>query len=254
MTYGLVWLVMSGYIILSLLFLGLIIWLNAIFTPQSQLLGPVLYKFDTLEKKVALTFDDGPHEVFTPGILDTLKTYGAKATFFVTGERAARYPRLLERMVAEGHEIGNHTYSHNHSLSVPFYPRAVFEKEIAAVDQVLTSHRIPYAPWLRFPMGFKCGRMMKAARRLGKRVVAFSFRSCDNWSSVDSLVERVMRKTYPGAIVVLHDGPHKRSGDSNHTVEALPQILAGWKEKGYRIVTLGELNGSAETGSAPGGI
>lgn len=242
------WMVLS-YVFLVFLLSGLILWLYGIFTPQSQLLGPVLYRVDSEGKKVALTFDDGPHEVFTPKILDTLRAYGARATFFVMGVRARQHPRLLERMVAEGHEIGNHTYSHNYFLSAPIYPSSYYQEEILALDKVIESYQLPYAPWVRFPMGFKNGRMIKAARRMGKRVVAFSFRAYDSLGSEEALVARVLRKTYPGAILILHDGPDKwRNNHYNRTVGALPRILERLKAEGYNLVTLGELDRGSTAG------
>lgn len=235
--------------VFTLLTCGLALWLYGIFNPQSQLLGPVLYQVDTEEKKVALTFDDGPHEVFTPMILDILKKYGVKVTFFVMGERAAQYPQLLRRLVEEGHEIGNHTYSHNYLLSAPVYPKSIYREEILAVDKLLSSHQIPYGPWVRLPMGFKNGRLLKVAHQLGKRVVTFSFRSYDSFGSPEALVRRILRKAYPGAILALHDGPDKwRHNEYSRTVKTLPHILEGLKAKGYHIVTLGELDGGSTAG------
>lgn len=245
MTFISLWLGILGYFVFSLFFLALIVWLLNIFSPQGQLFGPVLYQVNTIEKKIALTFDDGPQEVLTPKILDLLKEYGAHATFFVVGERAARLPRLLERMVAEGHEIGNHTYSHTYGLCMPFNTRAKYKEEISAVDRLLDAYKIPYNSWVRFPMGFKNGRMVKAARQLGKRVVAFSFRPYDALGFSPALVERILQKTHPGAIVVLHDGPRQAAGERlGPTVEILSRLLESWQERGYRIVTLGELDGS----------
>lgn len=231
-------------ILLAIPFFNLFFWLYGIFTPQSQLLGPVLYRVDIYNgKRVALTFDDGPDEVFTPKILDILKEYGAKATFFVMGERAARHPQLLQRMVAEGHELGNHTYAHNYFMSAPIYGSSYYKAEILALDKILESHQLPPTIWVRFPMGFKNGRMIKAARRLGKMVAAFSFRAYDSFGSEDSLVDRVLHKTYPGAIIALHDGPDKwRNNRHNLTVGALPRILEGLQAHGYSLVTLSELH------------
>src|SRR5690606_16810957 len=81
-------------------------------TPKAGEAVQGLYYSDRFEKQVALTFDDGPHPVNTPQVLDILKEYGVKGTFFVTGNNAERYPALIKRIVDEGHTLGNHTFGH----------------------------------------------------------------------------------------------------------------------------------------------
>ena len=85
--------------------------------PYYEEKGYVLWEVKTEEKVIALTFDDGPDQTYTPQILDLLAEYDAKATFFVIGERAEKYPNLVRRLDDEGHEIANHTYTHPYSIT-----------------------------------------------------------------------------------------------------------------------------------------
>lgn len=106
---------------------------------------------DTFGRAVALTFDDGPHPVHTPKVLDELKRHGARATFFVTGKHAVEHPALIRRIVAEGHDLGNHSWDHPH---LPALPKAEVERQLAlthwAVDKALGRHydlRLVRAPY-----------------------------------------------------------------------------------------------------------
>jgi peptidoglycan/xylan/chitin deacetylase (PgdA/CDA1 family) len=183
-------------------------------------------------KFAALTFDDGPHPESSTKLLDALKQHRAKATFFVLGSNAAKYPELLRRMVAEGHEIGNHSWSHPHLPSMDFSEvRSELErtsKTIAvATGRSPTLFRPPYIDtnptlenWIRKETGMKT---------IGASVDSYDWRDSDGALARQHILEGVA----PGAIVLAHERAS--------TAEALPGILDELLAKGYTLVTVSEL-------------
>ena len=202
--------------------------------------GGVLTHIKTEERIVALTFDDGPHPRYTPAILDLLLAYGAKATFFVIGKNLEYYAEAAKRAVREGHEIGNHTYSHP-TLSALSYDEIEGEllKNAAAIEEKLGVRPSVFRP----PEG-SCTRAVEAAAAYcGTPLILWSVDTRD-WSGRSSsrIVSEVMEKTVPGAIILFHD---YTVGDC-HTLEALKEILPRLSAAGYRFVTVSELLGNRE--------
>ena len=207
--------------------------------------GGTVRSVPTRENVVALTFDDGPNEPYTGRILDVLGERGVKATFFVVGVNATRHPRTLLRIVAEGHAVGNHTWSHARlGTLTPAWAEAEIEQG-AAVIETLSGAR----PRLFRPPAGDVGdpaALRRTCRRLECLNVMWSVDAQDDDDDavpeVDPIVERVLRLVTPGAIVLLHDGdglkvePYKGS-----TVQALPRIVDGLISRGYRMVTVPEL-------------
>ncbi|GBC98430.1 Peptidoglycan-N-acetylglucosamine deacetylase [bacterium HR17] len=190
-----------------------------------------------LPKVVALTFDDGPHPIFTPQILDILKGYGVRATFFLIGERAERYPELARRIVAEGHEIGNHTYSHPADL-----PRRDWEairQEIAKGAEAIERVTGVRPKLFRPPRGYLNYRVHTAAQLEGLTVVLWTV-SADHHDAPtpEAMAQRVLKAVHPGAIILMHDG---RVPIRWKDVKALPLILDRLRRCGYRFVTVSEL-------------
>lgn len=168
--------------------------------------GDVLWFVDTSEPIFALTFDDGPHPETTPGLLDVLRKHRAKATFFLIGERVKAHPELVERIAAEGHELGNHLMRDERSVLVP---DERFARELAETSALLT----PYGPvrWFRPGAGFFKPRMLETAAGQGLRAVLGTVTVADK----DAV--------RPGSIVVLHEGTAERRG----VVAAADEFLGG---------------------------
>ena len=189
---------------------------------------------------VALTFDDGPHPVATPRILDVLAGHGAHATFFMVGSSARRYPELVERVAAAGHAIGHHTLDH---VSLVGLDRAARRRQIlggAAAIGPLCS------PLFRPPYGHLDLATWWLARRHGHDVIAWSGHAFD-WKAQDvaTLAGRLRAAMKPGAIVLLHDAP--QAGDAegdgrDRLVAALDTVLGEVTQPHVvRFVTLPDL-------------
>jgi peptidoglycan/xylan/chitin deacetylase (PgdA/CDA1 family) len=190
----------------------------------------------------ALTFDDGP-SIWTPPILDSLRDHGARATFFVLGASVRGREELLGRILAEGHEIGNHTLSH---LDPAKASDEVLAEEIRRGGEVIAAACGRRPALVRPPYGGDAERFAAVARRTGVGpTVLWSVDPADwNSSEAGAIVEHVLQELRPGAIVDLHDGmPDNSSGAPSRqaTVDAVAQILPELAARGYRSVTVSEL-------------
>jgi peptidoglycan/xylan/chitin deacetylase (PgdA/CDA1 family) len=195
---------------------------------------------------VALTFDDGPHPEHTARVLDVLAARGAKATFFVVGERAERYPALIERMIAEGHAVG----SHGHRVD----PWLGFRGLPAVRDDLGTSVRVlerligEPPTMFRPPYGVLNPRLARAADELDLDIVCWNVRGLDGVArtTADALVARVVPQLRDGAIVCLHDAAER--GDRVPVAPAaLPRILAAARDRNLALVTVPALVASGPT-------
>lgn len=201
---------------------------------------------------VALTFDDGPDPVYTPKILDVLAEKEVKATFFLVGSHAAKYPSIVERIHAEGHSIGNHTNYHR-SL-VPLSKAATYG-EIMMAEEAIEAITGEKPTLFRPPRGV----YSKYARELLKEkrytIVLWDVSSQD-WEETrhTDIVNNVMKRVQPGSIVLFHDSGNiisSSGGNRSNTVKALPIIIDKLIERGYSFLTVDEmiiLKGLSETG------
>lgn len=187
------------------------------------------------ENKIALTFDDGPHPRYTEEILDILDSFGIKATFFVIGENAQKYPELVKHEVEAGHEVGNHTYSHPHM-------RATSEEqlleEMKKTEQVL-SEICGYEPSLfRPPEGFCCKAVKNGAQSMSYQIMLWDIDTND-WAhnSVNNIVKTVVGNVKAGDIILCHDFVTKPSP----TPDALRKFIPKLQAMGYEFVTVSEL-------------
>ncbi len=189
-------------------------------------------------RRLALTFDDGPDPDFTPRVLDLLGREGVRGTFFLVGERAARAPGVVRAIAAAGHEIGNHTWSHTNLWTCG--PRRT-ESEIRRSHQTLAdlSGRAPAL--FRPPWGAVNAAMFPALRRVGARCVFWSIQP-EGLRPIDARTQaaRVVRRAHPGAIVDLHDA-EGTSRAPERLLAALPPMLAGLRQRGFRFSTVSEL-------------
>lgn len=184
--------------------------------------------------EVALTFDDGPHPVWTERVLRVLDRKKAKATFYVVGYLVDRYPEIVEKLRASGMAIGNHTM--NHPFRRPFgkQPREVIQTEIRAATASLAQQGVRPGTF-RPPGGSWSQRVVDAAREVDQRVVLWSVDSRD-WAgrTAAQIANGVLADVRPGSIILLHDG----GGDRGPTLQALPRIITGLRKMDLKLVTI----------------
>jgi cellulose synthase/poly-beta-1,6-N-acetylglucosamine synthase-like glycosyltransferase/peptidoglycan/xylan/chitin deacetylase (PgdA/CDA1 family)/spore germination protein YaaH len=202
--------------------------------------------------QVALTFDDGPDPKWTPKILDILKAANVKAAFFLVGANAEKYPDLVRRIVAEGHEIGNHTYYHpNLAECWPEHVRLELNATQLLLETITgrstTLFRPPYAADTS-PSKITELTPLQLAQELGYLVVLENIDPQD-WArpGADVILQRVKQQRRDGSIILLHDA----GGDREQTVEALPQILDYLKTRGDSVVLISALLGTTRDAVMP---
>ena len=190
-------------------------------------------------KKIALTFDDGPHPRNTPEILKILDKYGVKATFFIIGVNAKNYPETLSKVVESGHELGNHTYSHKILKSKS---KEEISKEIIDTEREISKKNEYVTTLIRPPCGFYDDGLISLANENDYKIVLWSIDTHD-WAhaSVESIVSTVTNGLHGGDIILFHD---YISGENN-TPEALRIIIPRLLKQGYEFVTVSELLQSA---------
>ncbi|MCM1025392.1 MAG: polysaccharide deacetylase family protein [Roseburia sp.] len=180
-------------------------------------------------RKIAITFDDGPHPSYTEQLLDGLKERGVPATFFVTGEHAELHPDIIERMVSENHLIGNHTYSH---IQLTKKNREEFREELIRTNEILKEITGQEVLYVRPPYGSWDKSFEK---ELNMFPVLWTVDPLD-WCSgnVSCIVERIVSKAEENDIILMHD-----YYDTSVTaaLEAIDELL----EKGYTFVTVDEI-------------
>lgn len=207
------------------------------FYPNSPVFGSVISRVPSDEPLVALTFDDGPNPDATPLILDSLGERGVKASFFILGRHAERWPAIVRRIADEGHAICNHGYHHRKlHLKSPGYVRDDLELGTRAiVDACGVRPR-----FFRAPHGFRSPWVTAIARSLGQRTVGWTRGVWDtSLPGVDVIAERTVRAARPGAILLLHDGDgYDPSGNRMQTAQAVPVIADRITSAGLRFVTL----------------
>lgn len=192
-------------------------------------------KHTNSEMKIALTFDDGPDSRYTGEILDILEEYGIKATFFVIGKNCEAAPELLQREIAEGHEIGNHTYSHPHLYGIGAQK---LKDELIKTEKVLESLGADHPRLFRPPEGVYSGTVAGMVESLDYIPILWTVDTTD-WKmpSAEVIAGRVLEKAESGVIILCHD---YISGKSN-TPAALRLFLPALLERGYEFVTVSEL-------------
>ncbi len=191
---------------------------------------------------VAITFDDGPSLEYTPAILDILAEHNVKATFFMVGRHVEMYPDIARRVVIDGHDIGNHTYSHR-SL-VPLHPDKVME-EIILCEEIIQSVTGITPVLFRPPRGVYSNTVRDIARERNYTLCLWTISSQD-WREISKrdITARILSRVTGGDILLFHDSGNIISAEGGHrynTVQALPQIITGLKEKGLIPVSMQEL-------------
>ncbi len=189
-------------------------------------------------RKVALTFDDVPDPRFTPKVLDVLKNKKVCATFFVVGTRSLKHPEIVRRIHREGHNIGNHSYSHPDFSKLPL---AKVQEQIGRAEKAIGGI-VEFRPKLiRPPYGEILPRQLDWAKQRGYTVVNWDVDSAD-WRQLnaDQVFRNVTRSVRPGSVVLMHAGGGEGQNLSG-TVKALPRIIDWLRAHDYEPVTLAEL-------------
>ena len=179
-----------------------------------------------------LTFDDGPHPLATPAVLRILHDRNLRATFFLVGNEAAAHAGLVREIVAEGHQIGNHSLSHTRLI---FRPKDVVQSEIHRSSEILKSIAGRTIPFFRPPFGLFNRTVLKSVRMLGMRCILWNIDSRDfKTQSSSALVARVMKKSTAGSILLFHDNDLTAQTVSSH----LPFVLDTLLEKKFSFAPL----------------
>lgn len=198
--------------------------------------GRVLWRANAPSKMAALTFDDGPDPRYTPRILEILNRYGVKATFFLEGKQVQANPELARTALAQGHVIGNHTFTHPYLNRLS--ARAV-RAELTDCDRCLETNLHLKTHLFRPPRGEWNPIIFREAKRDGDDIILWTVAvEHQEAKTPRAMAARALRLIRPGGILLLHDGG---SASRENTVKALPLLLDGLKKRGYRCVTVPEL-------------
>ncbi len=187
---------------------------------------------NTRRKEIAFTFDDGPHPLFTPQLLKILHDEKVPATFFVVGEMAEKYPDLIRAEVADGHDVGNHTYHH---VNLTKILSADVATEIQACADVIKRITGQTPHLLRPPGGDYDKGVAETAEALGYTTILWTDDPGDYTSPGDPVIfKRTIEHISPGGIILLHDGIQE-------TIDMLPKLITAMRKRGYKFVTVDQL-------------
>lgn len=201
-----------------------------VFAPERQI---PIYSVETPEKRVAVTFDCAWGAEDIPDILKTLQEQNVKATFFLVGQWAEKFPEAVRMMAEEGHDIANHSYSH---LRMDQLDAAKARQEIAVCGNRLSELAGQKIDLFRAPYGAYNNTVLNAAKSLGYYTIQWNVDSLD-WKpgiSGNEILNRILRKIKPGSILLFHN-------DTAQTAKILPVVIASVKKQGYEIVPTSQL-------------
>ena len=201
-----------------------------------------IYKVKTKEKLIALTLDDGPHPEFTTELLDIFKEKGIKATFFVTGSNIEKHKNIVKRMITEGHELGNHSYSHKNLI---FKKKSMIREEIEKTDNILRELGVKGEIHFRPPFGRLLFAASAVLASLNKKVIMWNVPTKDfKENDPNVILKRIYKRIKPGSIIVLHDSGIERPGkriDRRATILTVKKLLDELLKKGYKFRTVSKL-------------
>lgn len=204
-------------------------------------IGVVYWHGDLTQKEIALSFDDGPNEPYTSQILDILKSYNIKATFFLIGKNVEAYPEVVKRIVKKGHSVGNHTYSHP-DLALEL--KSQIEHQIKKTEEAIFKATGIRPHLFRPPYGLDNPWVFIEAEKMGYLIIKWSVSGGNGGREVESekISKRVLSRVENGSIILLHDGNRLIKGaDRSQVVKALPLIIESLQKEGYQFVTIPEL-------------
>lgn len=199
--------------------------------------GKAIWDIPTNKPLIALTFDDGPHPIYTKEIMDLLNRHGAKATFFVTGSQVNKLPDIVKQLADDGHEIGNHTYHHIYSHTVS---KEILREEIKKTEQKIVEITGVYPHLFRPVGGYYDDLLIETAAEEDYQVIMWSWHQDSmDWANpgVGHIIRNVLPRAQSGDIILFHDAGGKRV----QTIQALEVIVPKLIEEGYELVTVSDL-------------
>ena len=221
------------YIFCFILFSAVVVW-GSFDIQLGYFVNSIIHK-RTKIKEVALTFDDGPKE-FTPKFLDLLKKNNIKATFFCIGKQIEKYPETFQRIIAEGHSIGNHTFSHSNNTG--FLSTSKMIDEIERCDEVMLKIGNSKTNLYRPPFGVTNPNTAKAIKKTNKKSIGWNVRSLDTVSSDGKkILKKITKSLKKGNIILLHD-----TSEKNYNV--LVELLLFLEREKYSKFTNDQINKS----------
>ena len=209
----------------------------------------LLCSVPTRERRIALTFDDGPNPKATPRLLRLLAAARIKATFFLLGRNVLRFPHLAAEIAAAGHEIGNHTYSH---LLLPVLPHKLLRRELERAGHLIEAATGHVPRLVRPPMGWFNGTVLRTLGELGYQPVLGDVYPQDTTRpGAREIARRIVTRARPGSIVIMHDGVPYGQADRSQSVEATQMVIDALQKKSFRFDTVSTLLAQAR-GEAAG--
>jgi peptidoglycan/xylan/chitin deacetylase (PgdA/CDA1 family) len=209
-------------------------------SPTSQLYGRTFIGLGPGSRLLALTYDDGPNDPYTWRTLEVLERHGVKATFFLIGQYVQRKPEIAHALVAAGHAIGSHTWSHPNLIfeQVTELRRQLVQTRQAILDATGVETKI-----FRPPFGGRRPATLRTVRAFGLQTVMWNV-TCYDWKakSAEEIAAHAERQIHGGDVILLHDGSHVRMGaDRSRSVEASDRILSRYLGEGFEFVTIPEM-------------
>ena len=220
------------FIIISLLFLAHLVYCSAAICSQAYI--KTHCKANIKEKKIAITFDDGPDKLITPEVLNILDEYNVKATFFCIGSHIEKNKELLKAIDTKGHLIGNHSWSHDRWFDLFTWRK--MKSEIEKTNGLIFEITGKMAKLFRPPYGVTNPALKKAIRAMEFHNIGWSIRSLDTVKSVEKTLKRIKKNLSPGDIILFHDNRKQIS-------TILKKFLDYAKTNGFEIVPLDKLLG-----------
>jgi len=205
--------------------------------PTGQWYGQTFTGLDSGSHQIALTYDDGPNDPHTLRLLEVLARHGAYATFFLIGRYVQQHPEIAREIVAAGHVVGNHTFSHPLLI---FKSEAEIRRELSECRSALQEAIGEPSNLFRPPFGGRRPAVLRVARELGLVPVMWNVTGYDWNAPPAAVIERKIAKRIRGGdVILLHDGGHKQMGaDRSQTVIATDHLITRYKAEGYEFVTV----------------
>lgn len=228
------------WLLLLIVVVGAVYWI--FMSPWSQLWGRFPYSAKTTEKKIALTFDDGPNEPYTSELLRILNKESVLGTFFVVGECAKRHPKMTAKILKDGHVLGNHSLRHKFST---YMKPGAFIKEVESTQNIIFEQTGKKPAMYRTPWLWRNPLLLRSVNKLGLHPVGGEF--CHSLevfnASANAIAEGALSKIKPGAIIIFHDGKEGTGGDRKNTVAAVKILIPRLKQLGYKFETVDKMLG-----------
>lgn len=220
-------------LVIGLLGIALAILALGAFNIQWNFFLKAVHRADSTPLQIALTFDDGPHPVYTKQVLGQLEKHGIPATFFCIGKHVTQYPHLIKELQQHGHVVGNHSFTH--ASTIDFHTHAKWVTEIQQTDDAIEQTLGKQPRFFRPPFGVTTPHLARAINETGHTVIGWRVRPYDTLNRTpERIVRTILKKTKPGDIILLHD-THER------IVPVLEQLLPEFKKRKFTMVTVEKL-------------